>query len=202
MPIQRSHTNTDEARASRPAPKLETKPAAARPRPGERADPQSASPEMLRQMQRQVGNRAVTHLLASGRVQAKLTVGPAGDRYEREADHMADSVMRSAAAPTPDQDEATAPIQRTPAGPIGLQGGDAGEQIESRLAANKGGGAPLPAATRAKMESGLNADFGQVRVHTGAESQSLNQAMGAQAFTHGSDVYMGAGKYSPSSSAG
>jgi|GEM_PF-2192009 len=209
MSTQRSHKKTDDTRSTKPAAKPETKPvAAARPPQAARAravdpaDPQAASPEQLRQMQRQVGNRALNHMLAAGRVQAKLTVGPAGDRYEQEADHMADAVMRSAAVTPSAPDESPEPIQRSPAAPIGLKGGDAGDSIEAKLAANKGGGAPLPAATRAKMETGLGADFSGVRIHTGAESQTLNQALGAQAFTHGADVFMGAGKYAPGSSDG
>jgi hypothetical protein len=39
-------------------------------------------------LQRTAGNRAV-----SGLIQAKLTVGPVGDRYEREADRVAEQVM-------------------------------------------------------------------------------------------------------------
>ncbi|MEQ8463815.1 eCIS core domain-containing protein [Coleofasciculus sp. E1-EBD-02] len=38
------------------------------------------------------------------------------------------------------------------------------------------------------------ADFSGVRVHTGGEAVQMNQELGAQAFTHGSDVYFGAGK--------
>ena len=40
-------------------------------------------------LQRTMGNRAVTRL-----IQAKLTVGPAGDQYEQEADQVAEQVMR------------------------------------------------------------------------------------------------------------
>jgi hypothetical protein len=33
-----------------------------------------------------------------------------------------------------------------------------------------------------------------MRVHTGGEAVQMNQELGAQAFTHGSDVYFGEGK--------
>jgi len=52
------------------------------------ADPSHASPADILALQRAAGNRAVTRL-----IQAKLTVGPAGDRYEQEADRVADQVM-------------------------------------------------------------------------------------------------------------
>jgi hypothetical protein len=44
------------------------------------------------------------------------------------------------------------------------------------------------------MEPRFGADFSQVRVHTDSQAVQMNQAVGAQAFTHGSDIYFGAGK--------
>jgi len=44
------------------------------------------------------------------------------------------------------------------------------------------------------MEPRFGADFSGVRVHTGGEAVQMNRELGAQAFTHGSDVYFGAGK--------
>ena len=41
-----------------------------------------------------VGNRAVQRLYESGLLQAKLGIGRAGDRFEQEADGVADQVMR------------------------------------------------------------------------------------------------------------
>ena len=44
------------------------------------------------------------------------------------------------------------------------------------------------------MESGFGgADFGNVRLHAGSDAADLNQRLGAQAFTLGSDIYLGAG---------
>ena len=50
-------------------------------------------------LQRTRGNAFVQRLA----IQAKLTVGPAGDRFEREADHVADQVMRMTETPNPVQ---------------------------------------------------------------------------------------------------
>lgn len=71
----------------------------------QRADPQRSAARPARQgamparagidrLQRALGNRAMTRLLRSGAIQAKLTVGPTDDEYEREADRVADEVMR------------------------------------------------------------------------------------------------------------
>jgi len=66
--------------------------------------------------------------------------------------------------------------------------------LESRLNASKGGGSPLSEDVKGFMEPRFGADFSGVRVHTGGEAVQMNQELGAQAFTHGSDVYFGQGK--------
>ncbi len=80
--------------------------------------------------------------------------------------------------------------------------GAASSDLESRLSSTKGGGSPLPDQTRSSMESSFGADFSGVRVHTNAGSVKMNQELGAQAFTHGSDIYFNSGKYSPGSTEG
>jgi outer membrane protein OmpA-like peptidoglycan-associated protein len=79
---------------------------------------------------------------------------------------------------------------------------EASSDLESRLNASRGSGQALPEDTRGSMESAFGADFSSVRVHTGSEAVQMNQELGAQAFTHGSDVYFGAGKYDPGSREG
>ncbi len=69
--------------------------------------------------------------------------------------------------------------------------------LESQLNQSKGSGSPLPDEVRSFMEPRFGCDFSQVRVHTDGEAVQMNQALSAQAFTHGSDIYFGAGK-SPS----
>jgi Domain of unknown function (DUF4157) len=51
----------------------------------------------------------------------------------------------------------------------------------------------LPGSVRAYMEPRFGVDFSQVHVHTGSAALQMNRAVGAQAFTHGSDIYFGAG---------
>ena len=52
------------------------------------ASASAINPDDLRALQRTIGNRAVNQL-----IQAKLSVGPAGDRYEQEADRVAQQVV-------------------------------------------------------------------------------------------------------------
>jgi hypothetical protein len=50
--------------------------------------------EQILSMQRTIGNQAVQGLLKSGTLQAKLKIGKPNDKYDQEADRMADKVMR------------------------------------------------------------------------------------------------------------
>ena len=59
--------------------------------------PQSIAPAGAAWLQRAAGNRAVGRLV----VQPKLTLGPAGDQYEREADAVARQVVRHITADRP-----------------------------------------------------------------------------------------------------
>ncbi|MEV7187301.1 DUF4157 domain-containing protein [Kitasatospora sp. NPDC093102] len=54
-------------------------------------------------------------------------------------------------------------------------------------------GRPLAAALREEMEHRLQADFSDVRVHTGTAAQRSAQEVGARAYTSGSHVVIGAG---------
>jgi hypothetical protein len=52
------------------------------------------------------------------------------------------------------------------------------------------------------MGDAFNADFSGVRVHTGAEANTLNRSLNARAFTTGRDIFFRDGEYSPGSSSG
>jgi hypothetical protein len=78
---------------------------------------------------------------------------------------------------------------------------EAGADFEARLS-NRSGGSPLPTETRAFMEPRFAADFGGVRLHADSESAQLTRAVGAEAFTHGQDIYLGERNGDLESSAG
>ncbi|HUD49010.1 MAG TPA: DUF4157 domain-containing protein [Candidatus Baltobacteraceae bacterium] len=58
------------------------------------ASPADPALHPMLQLQQQAGNQAVQELLRSGAIQAKLAISSPGDPEEREADQMADQVMR------------------------------------------------------------------------------------------------------------
>ncbi|HLJ98630.1 MAG TPA: DUF4157 domain-containing protein [Streptosporangiaceae bacterium] len=177
--------------------------------PGVRSKPSAGGPDWggrtLLQLQRERGNRYVGRLIDHARagtsappmIQAKLMLGPPGDRYEREADQVARQVTRGAtlpgaapagggrAMPVPD-------IQRVRG--AGALDSDALRGIEG----TRGGGHPLPDHVRRPMEQALGADFGGVRLHTDARADQLTRSVRAQAFTTGQDIFFRHGQYHPS----
>ncbi|MFD0861697.1 DUF4157 domain-containing protein [Sungkyunkwania multivorans] len=74
--------------------------------------------------------------------------------------------------------------------------------IESRLSSKKGSGSKMDKAVKTQMEQGFGADFSHVRIHTDSEAAQMSKKMGAQAFTHGNDIYFNKGKYDPASKDG
>jgi hypothetical protein len=73
--------------------------------------------------------------------------------------------------------------------------------LEQRLQQSSGGAALSPQLA-AEMGQAIGADFNGVRIHTGEDAAQMNRDLGAQAFTHGNDIYFNSGKYDPSSANG
>ncbi|WGH74151.1 DUF4157 domain-containing protein [Tenacibaculum tangerinum] len=73
--------------------------------------------------------------------------------------------------------------------------------FESRLRGGSGG-QKMDAQTQGEMESGFGADFSHVNIHNDSEAAQMSKDIGAQAFTHGNDIYFNEGKYNPNSKGG
>ena len=65
------------------------------------------------------------------------------------------------------------------------------DDVATRAVEHKGSGAPLDGGVRATMEAHLGADFSAVRVHTDELAAQSAKEMGARAFAHGKDIYLG-----------
>jgi Domain of unknown function (DUF4157) len=63
-------------------------------------------------------------------------------------------------------------------------------------------GQPLDAQTRAFMQSRFGNNFVHVRVHTGDKAAASASSVGASAYTLGSDIVFGSGKYAPHTTSG
>ena len=69
-----------------------------------------------------------------------------------------------------------------------------GSGVEGQLASSKGQGRGMDDDTQSRMESGFGADFSGVRIHDDDRAANMNDALNAQAFTHGNDIYFNRGK--------
>ena len=152
-------------------------------------------------------------LLRRDLIQAKLTVSQPDDRFEKEADRVADQVLRMPAPALTRPDTEAAPIR-----PLAIQRrcqeceeelqrqlqGSATESagLDSVAATLRGTGRPLDPTTRAFFEPRFGVDFSAVRIHTGTPAAASARAVNALAYTVGRDVVFGSGQYAPHSDSG
>ncbi len=74
--------------------------------------------------------------------------------------------------------------------------------LHMRLNRGSGSGQTLPNTDRSFVERRFGVDFSGVRIHTDSNAVQMNRELNAQAFTHGRDIYFGAGRYSTNTSSG
>jgi hypothetical protein len=181
-------------------------PAAAGPAKAARAAHEpSGAPQPLLSFQSAIGNQAFSRLLQSGRIRAKLAVGPSNDPLEKEADRVADAVDRPQAfLALTRKPDAVVRQKAQPAGggPAAMPGAGSAAGLENNLRSASQGGKPLDPGVRAFMESRMGADFSEVKIHTGPLSAQLNRELNSVAFTHESHIHFADGKYDPLSPSG
>ncbi|MGY6275064.1 eCIS core domain-containing protein [Methylomonas sp. MgM2] len=157
-------------------------------------------------------------------IQAKLKIGQPNDRFEQEADRIADQVMRMP-APDPAFNDtelhaknrpisSNGSIQRTcsacaneyktvkdeeeeliQAKSMGDTTPEVTPEISSGIQSLQGGGQPLSRSERSFFEPRFGADFSSVRVHHDSQAVNLARSVNARAFTHGNHVIFGGGEY-------
>ena len=159
-------------------------------------------------------------------VQTKLSVNEAGDKYEQEADAMADKVMKMSDKESLQTKPSPVNIQRKCA----VCEEDENKKInrkcfhceeEERIQMKKESigsatmtasstvqdvinsrGQPLDVGTRGFMESRFGFDFGNVQIHNDALSHQSSADINALAYTHANHVVFGAGQYKPNTKVG
>ena len=164
-------------------------------------------------------------------IQTKLTIGTPDDKYEQEADRVADQVMRM---PEPQEDEdlgiqrkvPSPTVQRICTGceeelqrqtmeeeeeePLQMKGesgsGSAAQQVSDTTASQiqswHGGGEPLPSKPRASFEQRFGRDFEKVRIQRDAKAAGTAAKLHARAFTVGNNIAFGKGQFRPDTSEG
>jgi hypothetical protein len=120
----------------------------------------------LLKLQRQVGNAQIARLMAH-----REAVNPDDEQV------MAMHIDR-------DADGASAMPE------VGMEGGQISDSLSQRIESKRGGGSGLDSATRTSMESALGDKFDDVRIHQDHESDQLNRAISAKAFTTGTDIFL------------
>lgn len=140
------------------------------------------------------------------RVQPKLRIGAPDDVYEREADRVADAVLRM--SPLPQQhtpfarhefgdDHSRRPALNRAHG--GAQGPEPSGIVEKVVHSP---GEPLPPAFRAFAEPRFGRSFADVRVHCSPCATRSADAINALAYTLGSHIVFAAHQYAPGTAAG
>ncbi len=168
-------------------------------------------------MQRGAGNQAVLRRMALTSpaqqsaappvLQRASVISAPGDPYEREADVIADQVMRMAdpqaiAAAPPRLQRKCAACEDEEKAAIQTKAADSGDApAEHDIAAAIGvagrGGTSLPDALRSWFEPRFGYDFGAVRIHADAAGAAAARSVRARAYTTGRDIVFGSGQYAP-----
>jgi hypothetical protein len=172
------------------------------------------NPPVLLQLQRTHGNQFVQRTLRT-MVQAKLAVNRPGDRYEQEADRVAETAVRlpdavvqrkcacdnrpgvscehCASAKEPlVQRKSVIPAPAGGGGPPIPAPAAAPPSVERALTSP---GHPLPDAVRRDMEARLGHDFRATRVHDDDQAQESAREISARAYTVGRHIVFGPGQY-------
>lgn len=122
-------------------------------------------------------------------VHARLRVAAPHDHCEREANRVADAVMRIP------QRAGVPPTTQRMLGGIASRVGDGIQSLPGR-------GRALSQPMREFFNQRFGHDFGHVRIHTDAHAADLAESIQARAFTVGRDIVFGAGEYAPDTSRG
>jgi hypothetical protein len=150
-------------------------------------------------------------------IQLKPSAGTANNTLERQADTMADKVMRMpetsfiqrksgcSCGDYDDEHVRLKPLSNQVTPFIQAKGDDAGtasNSVSNRIQSSMGGGNAMQGDTRSFMENRFGADFSDVKIHTGNEPAELNQALNAKAFTVSNNIFFNSGQYQPETDSG
>lgn len=152
---------------------------------------------------------------SSAKIQSNLTVNTPGDRYEQEADRLADHVMRM---PEPELQracgcggecpkcQAREPIDERQSLGTSSLGAPTNADVSSAAPivreALRSPGQPLDLSTKAYFEPRFGHDFSKVRVHADKKAAESAETINARAYSVGHDIVFGTGQYRPEESGG
>ena len=165
--------------------------------------PDSLSQYDMVQLQSTVGNRQTRRLInTSHPIQTNLTVGPANDKYEREADSIAKQVVKQIRTAVRRQEDEKKIMTKSGIQRINRDGGNVNQDLETAIHHAGSTGQPLPGSVRQPLENAFGSDFSNVKIHTGSDSNSMNLSLQSRAFTNGPNIFFKHGEYNPQSQKG
>ncbi|MCP4131258.1 MAG: DUF4157 domain-containing protein [bacterium] len=132
----------------------------------------------------------------SKKVQTKMTVGSPNDRFEQEADRVAETVVNMSDADVQRETDTISIQAKFTSSNYSTVDSTVDSGVESGIRGIKGGGQTLDSSTRRYYESRFDHDFSNVRIHTGERANKLSQAINARAFTTGRDIFFANNEYS------
>ncbi|MDY6979977.1 MAG: DUF4157 domain-containing protein [Pseudomonadota bacterium] len=141
-------------------------------------------------------------------LQPKLTIGQPNDRYEQEANRVADQVLHKRQSDNLNSGsmQPDISIYRKPQtdntfniSTFFSSGFHAPKIINNVLS---GSGEPLDEPTRQYMEPRFGRDFSNIRIHRDSQAQRSAKAINAQAYTVGNRIVFGANSFQPDTQAG
>lgn len=130
------------------------------------------------------------HLFSSNKSRG---INRVGDSYEREADRLADRVMRMV---VPEGSTIEDEVKRKPT----TRSTDS-SKVSLQLGLNSDG-QPLSTSEKQFCEPRFGTDFSSVRFHTGADAAKTADNIDARAFTMRNDIAFSQGQYAPGSASG
>jgi Domain of unknown function (DUF4157) len=137
------------------------------------------------------GNRFAQLALAGRVIQRHCSCGGTCEKCRTEEDALTNSPVESS-------EESTRLVQREPDTSSSLRG----TESNAEGVIPPGNGEPLDERTRNFMESGFGAEFSDVRIHTDSRAAESAEALSANAYTTGRDIYFGCGRYAPETTEG
>jgi outer membrane protein OmpA-like peptidoglycan-associated protein len=138
-------------------------------------------------------------------IQTKLKISEPGDKYEQEADRLADQVMR---VPEPSIERLIEPEEESVRrkaipNPTPLNSAQSSCEVPPIIhEVLNSPGQLLDPETRTFMESRFGHDFSQVRVHTNTKAAESAKAVNALAYTFGRDLVFQQCHYNPTTAKG
>lgn len=139
-------------------------------------------------------------------VSRMVKVGSVDDPAERQAEKLADAVLRMPEPAMRNQKEFNAQLplpelrrlhqmqSQNQAPTANTLKGESITQTATRAVAYRGTGQPLSEATRLFFEPRFGVDLARVRIHEGPQVATVAHRLNARAFTYGQDIWLGAGE--------